>query len=158
MLRPFRHFLFPVSVCTLLLAACSKPDGPEEVAVAFFHTLYNEHDLEAAEKMVTDASRDKLHDDFKYIEGALAVIAAEQNTTYDFRAQSEKTITSADSAFVYVWTSLDNSTTETLLLRAGDRWQVDFTYPSGQAAKKALTEEVLNVTEKQARLPETPGQ
>lgn len=158
MLRPFWRSRFLIPALLMLLSACSKPDGPEEVAVNFFHTLYNEHDLEAAEKMVTDASRDKLHDDFKYIEGALAVIATEQNTTYDFQARSEQTRTSADSAFVYVWTSLDNSTTETLLLREGDRWQVDFTYPSRQAAKKALTEEVLNVTEKQARLPETPGQ
>lgn len=158
MLRHIRlcPFIFPV--CAFTLAACSQKPEPESAAVDFYHALYNEHDLDVAEKMVTAGSRNKLRDDFKYIEGALEVLTAEQNTNYDFRAQHEKSRISGDSVFVYVWTSLDNSTTETLLLQEDGKWRVDFSYPSGQAAKKALTEEVLNATEKQVRLPEIPGE
>lgn len=138
-----RRLLLPLCILVPVLPGCKKESNPEEVALHFFDALYNAHDLEKAEMLVTTSSREKLHADFKYIEGALAMLADDTETTFSFDVIEEKTSTHGDSAFVYVWSSVDSSTMETLLIKEAEKWLIDFTYDPLQSTEKALTEEVL---------------
>lgn len=138
-----RRLLLPLCILLPVIPGCKKESNPEEVALHFFDALYNAHDLEKAEMLVTTSSREKLHADFKYIEGALAMLADDTETTFSFDVIEEKTSTYGDSAFVYVWSSVDSSTMETLLIKEAEKWLIDFTYDPLQSTEKALTEEVL---------------
>lgn len=144
---PSRRLIIPLFALLLCIGfwSCSKKKTPETIAEQFYHTLYNEHDLEKAEQLVTESSRDKLHSDFKFIEGTLALLASEQEINYSFRALTEKTYTSGDSTFVFVWTSLDSSTNETLLFLEDGEYAVDFRYPANKQTTKSLTEDVLEL-------------
>ena len=130
-----------------LLSKCNSSPSPETVALGFFQALYNDHDLDAAEALVTKASRDQLHSDFKFIEGAVTLLAEDKPVVYDYRTVDEKTRITGDSAFVSVWTSLDSSTIETLLLMEDGDWRVDFSYPSRQQTTKSLVDEVLQAVD-----------
>ncbi|MBK7038860.1 MAG: hypothetical protein IPH42_21685 [Bacteroidetes bacterium] len=78
--------------------------------------LYNKHDLEKAELLVTDSSKEKLRNDFKFIEGALQIVEEKNPTHYDYKIAEQKTIIKNDSAFVFVTSSLDTTEMKILLL------------------------------------------
>ena len=149
-----RRLLLPLCILLPVLPGCKKESNPEQVALQFFDALYNAHDLEQAEMLVTLSSREKLHADFKYIEGALAMLADKSETTFSFDVLENKTRTLGDSAFVYVWSSVDSSTMETLLIKESQEWRIDFTYDPTLSADKALTEEVLQATRGTVLVPE----
>jgi len=151
--RQFYWVLLPV----FFLSACSKQRSPEEIALAFYNTLYNDHAPEKAAELVTPDSRQTLEDDMQYLQGALDLLAAEQAESFTFKAITEKTVIQHDSAYVYVWTSLDSSTTETLLRNLDGNWLVDFNHRAGSQTKKQLTEEVLNATESSADKAQAPS-
>ena len=123
MRAPYLLLAISVSAIMVLSAGCSKSESPESAALAFFQALYNEHDLEAAEALVTDNSREQLHNDFKLIEGTVAMLSENEPMRYEYKTLDEQTTIKGDSAFVTVWTSLDSSTFETLLIKEDGDWK-----------------------------------
>ena len=135
---------------TLFLFSCSgKKDTPERVALDFFDLLYNEHNLEKAELLVTDSSKEKLRNDFKFIEGALQIVEEKNPTHYDYKIAEQKTAIKNDSAFVFVTSSLDTTEMKILLLSINDKWKIDFNYDEQlmNAANKDLVDDVLEIME-----------
>lgn len=140
-------FYFAIAVFgILLISACSKKQhAPDEVAVNFYNVLFNEHDVEKASEFVTPDSREKLKNDFKFIEGALQIVQEAEPVKYIYQTDAKKSSIKNDSAFIYVWTSLDSTTMETLLLKVNDEWLVDFNYtPPVDAFNSILIDEVIN--------------
>ena len=111
--------------------------------------LYNKHDLEKAELLVTDSSKEKLRNDFKFIEGALQIVEEKNPTHYDYKIAEQKTIIKNDSAFVFVTSSLDTTEMKILLLNVNDNWKIDFNYDEQliNAANKDLVNDVLEIME-----------
>jgi len=141
----FKLSITSLIVTAILLSSCStKKSTPESVAIEFYNLLYNQHNLEAASALVTDASKDKLRNDFKFIEGALQIIEASEPTKYEYQAEENKSIIKNDSAFIHVWSSLDSTSMKTLLIRIDNKWRVDFNYTLPvDAFNEELIKEVL---------------
>ena len=105
----------------ILLCSCSgKKSTPETVALDFYNLLFNEHNLEKAADLVTLESREKLKNDFKFIEGALQIVQESEPIKYVYKVDESKTVIKNDSAFIQVWTSLDSTTMETLLIKSNE--------------------------------------
>jgi len=148
------HILLPSLVLIfafvfLQYSCMAKKETPEQIALNFFDLLYNEHDLEKAELLVTDASREKLRNDFKFIEGALQIVEEKDPTQYDYIIAKEKTIIKNDSAFVVVSSSLDTTAMKILLLSINNSWKIDFNYDEQlmNTANKDLVNDVLKIME-----------
>ena len=111
--------------------------------------LYNKHDLEKAELLVTDSSKEKLRNDFKFIEGALQIVEEKNPTHYDYKIAEQKTEIKNDSAFVFVTSSLDTTEMKILLLNINNSWKIDFNYDEQliNAANKDLVNDVLEIME-----------
>ncbi len=138
-------------IITVLLFCCTaKKETPEQVALNFFDLLYNEHNLEKAELLVTDASVEKLRNDFKFIEGALQIVEEKNPTHYDYKIAEQKTRIKNDSAFVVVCSTLDTTEMKILLLQINQQWKIDFNYDEHlmQTANKDLVDDVLQIMEK----------
>ncbi|MFI5172165.1 MAG: hypothetical protein ACHQFW_07215 [Chitinophagales bacterium] len=145
-------YLIPTFIVTLVivLSSCaSKKSSPEEVTLSFFNLLYNDHDLEKAELLVTEASREKLRNDFKFIEGALQFVEEKEPTRYEYKVEKEKTEIENDSAFVFISSSLDTSHMKILLLSIKEEWKIDFNYDEHtlNVANKDLIDDVLETME-----------
>ena len=70
-------------LAAIIISSCSgKKATPENVALDFYNQLFNEHNLEKASELVTAASKEKLRNDFKFIEGALQIVQEATPTTY----------------------------------------------------------------------------
>jgi hypothetical protein len=135
---------------SFLLFSCSGKKGtPEQVTLNFFDLLYNKHDLEKAELLVTDSSKEKLRNDFKFIEGALQIVEEKNPTHYDYKIAEQKTEIKNDSAFVFVTSSLDTTEMKILLLNINNSWKIDFNYDEQliNAANKDLVNDVLEIME-----------
>lgn len=149
---PQRHLLV-FALLLPLVPACKPEPTPEDVALQFFEHLYNDHNLEKAELLVTNASRTKLHADFKYIEGALGLLADGREKEFEFKVEYAQTRMQGDSAFVYVWSSVDDSTMETLLIKEAEQWRIDFTYSKPTATAEALTKQVIEAEQATVFIP-----
>lgn len=143
MRAPYLLSAISVSAIMVLSAGCSKSESPESAALAFFQALYNEHDLEAAEALVTDNSREQLHNDFKLIEGTVAMLSENEPMRYEYKTLDEQTTIKGDSAFVTVWTSLDSSTFETLLIKEDGDWKVDFSFAGQHLNAEKLVDQAI---------------
>lgn len=132
-------------LAALIISSCSgKKATPENVALDFYNQLFNEHNLEKASELVTAASKEKLRNDFKFIEGALQIVQEAKPTTYIYKVDANKSKIGNDSAFIHIWTSLDSTTMETLLIKENEIWLVDFNYtPPVDAFNKELVDDVL---------------
>ena len=132
-------------LAAIIISSCSgKKATPENVALDFYNQLFNEHNLEKASELVTAASKEKLRDDFKFIEGALQIVQEATPTTYIYKVDADKSKIGNDSAFIHIWTSLDSTTMETLLIKENETWLVDFNYtPPVDAFNKELIDDVL---------------
>lgn len=141
--------IFAMLLTGIIFSSCSsKKYTPESVAVEFYDLLYNEHNLEKASALVTDASKEKLSNDFKFIEGALQIIEASEPTKYIYRVDESKSVIKNDSAFIHVWSSLDSTSMQTLLLNINNSWFVDFNYTIPvDAFNEELIKEVLTEME-----------
>lgn len=138
--------IYPICfVLGVVLCSCSgKKATPEHVALDFYNRLFNEHNLEKAADLVTVESREKLENDFKFIEGALQIVQEAEPVKYIYKVDESKTVIKNDSAFIQVWTSLDSTTMETLLIKSNENWLVDFNYtPPVDAFNKELINDVL---------------
>lgn len=135
-----------------VIASCStKKSTPESVALSFYDVLYNDHDLEKAAELVTEASKEKLRNDFNFIEGALQIIEESTPTVYTYEVIPTKTIIKNDSAFIFVRSSLDTSAMQTLLLNVNGEWLIDFNYNVPvDAFSKEIINNVLEVMDKYA--------
>ena len=127
-------------LAAIIISSCSgKKATPENVALDFYNQLFNEHNLEKASELVTAASKEKLRNDFKFIEGALQIVQEATPTTYIYKVDADKSKIGNDSAFIHIWTSLDSTTMETLLIKENETWLVDFNYtPPVDAFNKEL--------------------
>jgi len=126
--------IYPICfVLGVVLCSCSgKKATPEHVALDFYNLL------------VTVESREKLENDFKFIEGALQIVQEAEPVKYIYKVDESKTVIKNDSAFIQVWTSLDSTTMETLLIKSNENWLVDFNYtPPVDAFNKELINDVL---------------
>ena len=132
-------------LAAIIISSCSgKKATPENVALDFYNQLFNEHNLEKASELVTAASKEKLRNDFKFIEGALQIVQEATPTTYIYKVDADKSKIGNDSAFIHIWTSLDSTTMETLLIKENETWLVDFNYtPPVDAFNKELVDDVL---------------
>lgn len=132
-------------LAAIIISSCSgKKSTPENVALEFYNQLFNEHNLEKASELVTAASKEKLSNDFKFIEGALQIVQEATPTTYIYKVDADKSKIGNDSAFIHIWTSLDSTTMETLLIKENETWLVDFNYtPPVDAFNKELVDDVL---------------
>ncbi|MBK9454866.1 MAG: hypothetical protein WBP31_18735 [Chitinophagales bacterium] len=132
-------------LAAIIISSCSgKKATPENVALDFYNQLFNEHNLEKASELVTAASKEKLRNDFKFIEGALQIVQEATPTTYIYKVDADKSKIGNDSAFIHIWTSLDSTTMETLLIKENETWLVDFNYtPPVDAFNKELIDDVL---------------
>lgn len=132
-------------LAAFIISSCSgKKATPENVALDFYNQLFNEHNLEKASELVTAASKEKLRNDFKFIEGALQIVQEAKPTTYIYKVDANKSKIGNDSAFIHIWTSLDSTTMETLLIKENEIWLVDFNYtPPVDAFNKELVDDVL---------------
>lgn len=132
-------------LAAIIISSCSgKKATPENVALDFYNQLFNEHNLEKACELVTAASKEKLRNDFKFIEGALQIVQEATPTTYIYKVDADKSKIGNDSAFIHIWTSLDSTTMETLLIKENETWLVDFNYtPPVDAFNKELIDDVL---------------
>lgn len=132
-------------LAAIIISSCSgKKATPENVALDFYNQLFNEHNLEKASELVTAASKEKLRNDFKFIEGALQIAQEATPTTYIYKVDADKSKIGNDSAFIHIWTSLDSTTMETLLIKENETWLVDFNYtPPVDAFNKELIDDVL---------------
>lgn len=132
-------------LAAIIISSCSgKKATPENVALDFYNQLFNEHNLEKASELVTAASKEKLRNDFKFIEGALQIVQEATPTTYIYKLDADKSKIGNDSAFIHIWTSLDSTTMETLLIKENETWLVDFNYtPPVDAFNKELIDDVL---------------
>ena len=85
-----------------------------------------------------------MRNDFKFIEGALQIVQEATPTTYIYKVDADKSKIGNDSAFIHIWTSLDSTTMETLLIKENETWLVDFNYtPPVDAFNKELIDDVL---------------
>ena len=132
-------------LAAIIISSCSgKKATPENVALDFYNQLFNEHNLEKASELVTAASKEKLRNDFKFIEGALQIVQEATPTTYIYKVDADKSKIGNDSAFIHIRTSLDSTTMETLLIKENETWLVDFNYtPPVDAFNKELIDDVL---------------
>lgn len=132
-------------LAAIIISSCSgKKATPENVALDFYNQLFNEHNLEKASELVTAASKEKLRNDFKFIEGALQIVQEATPTTYIYKVDADKSKIGNNSAFIHIWTSLDSTTMETLLIKENETWLVDFNYtPPVDAFNKELIDDVL---------------
>lgn len=137
------------SLSFLLFSCSGKKKSPEQITLDFFELLYNKHDLEKAELLVTDSSKEKLRNDFKFIEGALQIVEEKNPTHYDYKIAEQKTKIKNDSAFVFVTSSLDTTEMKILLLNINNSWKIDFNYDEQliNAANKDLVNDVLEIME-----------
>lgn len=137
-------------LAAIIISSCSgKKATPENVALDFYNQLFNEHNLEKASELVTAASKEKLRNDFKFIEGALQIVQEATPTTYIYKVDADKSKIGNDSAFIHIWTSLDSTTMETLLIKENETWLVDFNYtPPVDAFNKELIDDVLTEMQK----------
>lgn len=149
-LKPgFKIFLLQVVVLFCLSTGCKQHPSAETTALQFFDVLYNEHDLDKAETLVTESSKEKLRNDFKFIEGALHIVKNEEPVHYDYAIVEDKTLIKSDSAFVTVKTVADGSEMKILLLQVKGDWKIDLNYVeiSENTAVKVLTDKVMEVME-----------
>ena len=132
-------------LAAIIISSCSgKKATPENVALDFYNQLFNEHNLEKASELVTAASKEKLRNDFKFIEGALQIVQEATPTTYIYKVDADKSKIGNDSAFIHIWTKLVSTTMETLLIKENETWLVDFNYtPPVDAFNKELIDDVL---------------
>jgi hypothetical protein len=132
-------------LAAIIISSCSgKKATPENVALDFYNLLFNEHDLEKASALVTVESREKLKNDFKFIEGALQIVDQDNSIQYIYKVDETKSKISNDSAFIHVWSSLDSASMQTLLLKQNEQWLVDFNYtPPMENINTELVEDVL---------------
>jgi hypothetical protein len=132
-------------LAAIIISSCSgKKATPENVALDFYNLLFNEHNLEAASELVTMESREKLKNDFKFIEGALQIVDQDNSIEYIYKVDEKKSKISNDSAFIHVWSSLDSASMQTLLLKQNNQWLVDFNYtPPMDNINTELVEDVL---------------
>lgn len=137
-------------LAAIIISSCSgKKATPENVALDFYNQLFNEHNLEKASELVTAASKEKLRNDFKFIEGALQIVQEATPTTYIYKVDADKSKIGNDSAYIHIWTSLDSTTMETLLIKENETWLVDFNYtPPVDAFNKELIDDVLTEMQK----------
>lgn len=134
----------------LLISCSNKSLSPEQVTLKFFDLLYNNHDIENAELLVTEASKEKLRNDFKFIEGALKIVEeGKEPTHYNYTVTKEKTELKNDSAFVFITSSLDTAHMKILLLQLNEEWKIDFNYDANafNPTTKELVDDVLQMME-----------
>lgn len=139
-----RNALPCLTLILFIFGCSSKQLSPEDVAVDFFNVLYNEHDIEKAEKYCTPESREKLKSTIRAIEGAMQIVDGDDQSKYTYTVIAEQSKIEKDSALITVISSLDSLPMHLKLVNLDEGWKVDFNYQE-PVIQKELIDEVLEI-------------